>query len=151
MRATAKSVGVDELWLIQVKKTTVGNPSGKTMLRPAQATARVARGRSVYHNAVRSLGQPRLQQQQQHRGPTPQRVRWTVTGPSLAGRLHSLGFRFWVSSRKSHTTRDEGISRWLSPPRLILRDQVGSTCSRCLLYTSPSPRDGLLSRMPSSA
>ena len=23
--------------------------------------------------------------------------------------------------------------------------------SRCLLYTSPSPRDGLLSRMPSSA
>ena len=25
------------------------------------------------------------------------------------------------------------------------------TCSTCLLYTSPSPRDGLLSRMPSSA
>ena len=24
-------------------------------------------------------------------------------------------------------------------------------CSICLLYTSPSPRDGLLSRMPSSA
>ena len=24
-------------------------------------------------------------------------------------------------------------------------------CSYCLLYTSPSPRDGLLSRMPSSA
>ena len=28
------------------------------------------------------------------RGPTPQRVGWTVTGPSLAGRLHSLGFCF---------------------------------------------------------
>ena len=28
---------------------------------------------------------------------------------------------------------------------------VGSFCNRCLLYTSPSPRDGLLSRMPSSA
>ena len=33
---------------------------------------------------------------------------------------------------------------------------VLSTCNRtevyaCLLYTSPSPRDGLLSRMPSSA
>ena len=26
-----------------------------------------------------------------------------------------------------------------------------ATCSSCLLYTSPSPRDGLLSRMPSSA
>ena len=24
-------------------------------------------------------------------------------------------------------------------------------CMSCLLYTSPSPRDGLLSRMPSSA
>ena len=24
-------------------------------------------------------------------------------------------------------------------------------CTDCLLYTSPSPRDGLLSRMPSSA
>ena len=29
-------------------------------------------------------------------------------------------------------------------------DSVGST-TICLLYTSPSPRDGLLSRMPSSA
>ena len=27
----------------------------------------------------------------------------------------------------------------------------GITISTCLLYTSPSPRDGLLSRMPSSA
>ena len=26
-----------------------------------------------------------------------------------------------------------------------------TTCKPCLLYTSPSPRDGLLSRMPSSA
>ena len=28
---------------------------------------------------------------------------------------------------------------------------VGSPSDTCLLYTSPSPRDGLLSRMPSSA
>ena len=47
---------------------------------------------------------------------------------------------------------------------LVLRDQdvivaeekpgrvlYGSLCGNCLLYTSPSPRDGLLSRMPSSA
>ena len=27
----------------------------------------------------------------------------------------------------------------------------GHRISNCLLYTSPSPRDGLLSRMPSSA
>ena len=28
---------------------------------------------------------------------------------------------------------------------------LGAQCDICLLYTSPSPRDGLLSRMPSSA
>ena len=28
---------------------------------------------------------------------------------------------------------------------------VGAATQGCLLYTSPSPRDGLLSRMPSSA
>ena len=28
---------------------------------------------------------------------------------------------------------------------------AGFFCATCLLYTSPSPRDGLLSRMPSSA
>ena len=30
-------------------------------------------------------------------------------------------------------------------------DYVGDQLDTCLLYTSPSPRDGLLSRMPSSA
>ena len=29
--------------------------------------------------------------------------------------------------------------------------QIGINYAPCLLYTSPSPRDGLLSRMPSSA
>ena len=31
------------------------------------------------------------------------------------------------------------------------RGRARRWCSICLLYTSPSPRDGLLSRMPSSA
>ena len=40
--------------------------------------------------------------------------------------------------------------------RQRLQDMLGSTAEMrqsqsCLLYTSPSPRDGLLSRMPSSA
>ena len=30
-------------------------------------------------------------------------------------------------------------------------DPANANDPRCLLYTSPSPRDGLLSRMPSSA
>ena len=32
-----------------------------------------------------------------------------------------------------------------------IKSSGGVKCSNCLLYTSPSPRDGLLSRMPSSA
>ena len=42
----------------------------------------------------------------------------------------------WVQSRKSelNTLRELSVTNY-----------------RCLLYTSPSPRDGLLSRMPSSA
>ena len=30
-------------------------------------------------------------------------------------------------------------------------EYLSAECMTCLLYTSPSPRDGLLSRMPSSA
>jgi excinuclease ABC subunit A len=35
--------------------------------------------------------------------------------------------------------------------RIRIASQIGSGLTGCLLYTSPSPRDGLLSRMPSSA
>ena len=34
---------------------------------------------------------------------------------------------------------------------LIACPESGEVLAICLLYTSPSPRDGLLSRMPSSA
>ena len=34
---------------------------------------------------------------------------------------------------------------------MMTRDAITSSVMVCLLYTSPSPRDGLLSRMPSSA
>ena len=37
----------------------------------------------------------------------------------------------------------------LQGPQLMMEMQAH--VERCLLYTSPSPRDGLLSRMPSSA
>ena len=39
---------------------------------------------------------------------------------------------------------------WILRGRALVR-QILSKCISCLLYTSPSPRDGLLSRMPSSA
>ena len=34
--------------------------------------------------------------------------------------------------------------------KVLERTKIGDSIA-CLLYTSPSPRDGLLSRMPSSA
>ena len=54
-------------------------------------------------------------------------------------------------------TNDDGIN---APGLKILKtialqladeDNVFTVAPSCLLYTSPSPRDGLLSRMPSSA
>ena len=36
-------------------------------------------------------------------------------------------------------------------PKSIKKEIIYGSVMACLLYTSPSPRDGLLSRMPSSA
>ena len=44
------------------------------------------------------------------------------------------------------THAGDGSTRW---HRSV--SDTTAMCSCCLLYTSPSPRDGLLSRMPSSA
>ena len=42
---------------------------------------------------------------------------------------------------------------WVTPVDTVVRVRTGERGgdALCLLYTSPSPRDGLLSRMPSSA
>ena len=44
---------------------------------------------------------------------------------------------------------DLGFLNYARDP--IILDMVEQILGPCLLYTSPSPRDGLLSRMPSSA
>ena len=76
--------------------------------------------------------------------------------------------RFTDEISRSHqlTIIDRGVKNYpLTPPGLVFDDPysmnvidlcpVGALTSAdfrfCLLYTSPSPRDGLLSRMPSSA
>ena len=61
-------------------------------------------------------------------------------GPSEADQqkmLNELGF----------DNLDDLISKTV-PEKILLKEDLGIGC---LLYTSPSPRDGLLSRMPSSA
>ena len=49
-----------------------------------------------------------------------------------------------------HTTEDSGYAVGEAISK-ALGDRRGISRYGCLLYTSPSPRDGLLSRMPSSA
>ena len=46
---------------------------------------------------------------------------------------------------------EEAVRKVESEAAQRAREASRSGGSRCLLYTSPSPRDGLLSRMPSSA
>ena len=47
--------------------------------------------------------------------------------------------------------KDQGILK-KDPEEAFFAKEFKGTCNKCcLLYTSPSPRDGLLSRMPSSA
>ena len=43
------------------------------------------------------------------------------------------------------------IFKFIGPPLILHSDNGREFSNICLLYTSPSPRDGLLSRMPSSA
>ena len=63
-----------------------------------------------------------------------------------------------AANRDEFYERDtEGLAYWPEHPHVLAgrdrADVLGSpgTWLGCLLYTSPSPRDGLLSRMPSSA
>ena len=49
------------------------------------------------------------------------------------------------------TTRGDRLFVSLLGSAFIHLAWLGLVGSLCLLYTSPSPRDGLLSRMPSSA
>ena len=69
--------------------------------------------------------------------------------------LNSTGDNF------TGTLSSDGIpviqnGEWVGDPTGLIGPQgptgaKGNTGNTCLLYTSPSPRDGLLSRMPSSA
>ena len=81
-----------------------------------------------------------------------------MTGKPTHGLSYLPEYRVWQTMRlrcldPDHPAFEDyggrGITvcdRWRDSPQNFL-DDMGP----CLLYTSPSPRDGLLSRMPSSA
>ena len=51
---------------------------------------------------------------------------------------------------KIKDTADIAVATVVGTGQKVVETAVGQATA-CLLYTSPSPRDGLLSRMPSSA
>ena len=72
----------------------------------------------------------------------------TVDHSILLHKLNHYGIRGvvndWFLSYLSGRVQTTQIGSYISQKEKTL-------CGVCLLYTSPSPRDGLLSRMPSSA
>ena len=64
----------------------------------------------------------------------------------MADHFHKKG-EWMVSLRVTNMEMKKNILNGKS----ISNDEVLKQPNPCLLYTSPSPRDGLLSRMPSSA
>ena len=50
-----------------------------------------------------------------------------------------------------HSSRSSVTSPWTMLRHRLFHANISACAWTCLLYTSPSPRDGLLSRMPSSA
>src|SRR5680860_1667965 len=76
------------------------------------------------------------------------RMTMALTEPSGGSDLQAIS-----SSATYDTSQDAYVLRgektWISNARRS--SHIAVLCKTCLLYTSPSPRDGLLSRMPSSA
>ena len=62
----------------------------------------------------------------------------------LVGSIHELGWE--VLQSQGHS-----IIEVTNFNTSNLKKELADVSGICLLYTSPSPRDGLLSRMPSSA
>ena len=56
-----------------------------------------------------------------------------------------------LADRRRTRKQQEAQQPLLDQARQDVQSAFGSLADICLLYTSPSPRDGLLSRMPSSA
>ena len=77
-----------------------------------------------------------------------------VMGYPMAGHLASAGHSVSVYNRtkaKAEQWQKEHKGTAFGTPREAAAGADIVMICVCLLYTSPSPRDGLLSRMPSSA
>ena len=76
---------------------------------------------------------------------------WVIFGSIFIGAVHDFG-ALVVSLRNRGQTVGEVAGRLISPrAKIIFLLILFFALTICLLYTSPSPRDATLSRMPSSA
>ena len=84
----------------------------------------------------------------------PERIK---AAANIAIKTYNQGYQvvIVVSAMSGETNKLVKLCEEMMPsPELREYDSIVSTgeqVTSCLLYTSPSPRDGLLSRMPSSA
>ena len=87
--------------------------------------------------------------------PAPERRRKLPIGIQTFSRLREDDYYYVDKTASLRRLVEEGTHYFLSRPRRfgksLLVDTLKELFEGCLLYTSPSPRDGLLSRMPSSA
>ena len=84
-----------------------------------------------------------------HHGPvTPGFARWTTTAEQVGGKTYI--YYDFPNDQDPHLFIDDDLTDGKPGKNMGLAFADPSDGS-CLLYTSPSPRDGLLSRMPSSA
>ena len=79
-----------------------------------------------------------------------------IAGTEQTSCIHAIGMKENMDPQAFIKKAEELIDEDRDGEYLLLADLFGaSPCNSllmaCLLYTSPSPRDGLLSRMPSSA
>ena len=68
-----------------------------------------------------------------------------------SGDFSTHGVVYFDSTGLQNSTTAPGAATITSTQLLTAVTEIAITLGSCLLYTSPSPRDGLLSRMPSSA
>ena len=76
-----------------------------------------------------------------------------VRGIGVVNLVHSDGQVFYPIDYRIYAAEQDGKSKNEHFREMLLnaKNDKGLQAKTCLLYTSPSPRDGLLSRMPSSA
>ena len=119
-----------------------GNDPIAAMLKMAEAVTALVEAQSAEKGETLKLAQVLAD------NASDSRAKLTTNKPKLSAETAVVfrddlkAFKIYMNEHKQ--TRS---SAWIKGARAI----VTGKAKTCLLYTSPSPRDGLLSRMPSSA